>query len=188
MRLLFILFSICFSLSALAVEKVEFTGEITEKSLAKLQEKITKKAAKIPAGADRTILLDLQSGGGNLFATLKFVAGIPGLSKALNVVINTRVKSDCESSCTVLFTAGTERLARKWAKFGFHSPKIASKLPPGLSKQQVLDNARTRWYDAIGAVDMQLASDLQRHNYLMHAEMSFYRGNELLHGYVTQLY
>lgn len=178
-------FLIAFPSLALAEVKVSFTSEITPRSLESLEKKILKSVGKIKTGQDRSVVVDLDSGGGDLYATLKFITHMKQTAATMNFALHTRVRSSCESSCTVLFTMGEERRAGRRAQFGFHSPKIESRLPRGLSKKEVLAHARSRWIGAISAVDPLLASELEIRKYLYDDDMAYMDASELLSGYVT---
>ncbi|MES2525867.1 MAG: hypothetical protein V4598_02225 [Bdellovibrionota bacterium] len=171
--------------SALAEVKVSYNDEITPKSLTKLEENIKKAASKIKAGEERKVVIDLGSGGGNLYAALSFVGRINEISSKNNVVIDTRVRSSCESSCTILFTAGNQRRAGRFAQFGFHSPAIASKVPKGMDRKVILEEARRVWLDAVSAVDPTLTGILIKRKLLLDDEMTYLSRGELGTGYVT---
>ena len=174
-------------LMALAEEKIYFSGEITPKSLSHLEQKVLKAAASFKDGEERVIVIEMNSGGGNLFATLSFIEQIQKASVDLNFALHTRVRRACESSCTVLFTAGSVRQASRGAEFGFHSPAIASKVPRGMDRKSILRNARERWLGAVARVDIPLSYELDRRGYLLHDEMSYMSGKELNSGYVSEL-
>ncbi|MFL5783752.1 MAG: hypothetical protein ACJ76H_04015 [Bacteriovoracaceae bacterium] len=174
-----------FPLVTVAAVRVSFSDEITKDGLDKLEQKIRRAGANLKENQERIIQIDIDSGGGNLYATMDFVKSVASLMTELNVQINTRVASDCESSCTVLFTAGVERFASRWAHFGFHSPAIASRLPKGADRNAILLEARTRWLEAVGAVDAQLSTELERDGVLQRGEMTYFSSRELNHGYVT---
>jgi hypothetical protein len=174
-----------FPLVTVAAVRVSFSDEITKETLKKLEEKIRRASSGLKENDERVIQIDIDSGGGNLYATLDFVKNAAILMTELKVQINTRVYADCESSCTVLFTAGVERMASRWAHFGFHSPAIASRLPKDADRNAILLEARTRWLEAIGAVDAQLSTELERDGVLQHGEMTYFSARALNHGYVT---
>lgn len=170
---------------AFAEVRVSFWSEITPRSLASLEKKILKAVRKMKEGEDRSVVVDLSSGGGNLFATMRFITHMKQTAATLKFSLHTRVKSSCESACTVLYTMGEERRASKRAQFGFHSPKVESRLPRGVSRKEVLEHARARWIGAIAAVDPLLASELELRKYLFDEEMAYLEASELLSGYVT---
>lgn len=187
MKTVLILLALIQTFTALAQETVKFRGEITEKSLARLDKKITEAVARLPMDGDRRIILNLSSGGGNLFATLRFNDRMRASARALNFELHTLVTSNCESSCTVLYTVGSHRLAGKRGRFGFHSPKIESRLPKGVRKEDVLRNARARWMAAVKEIDPTLAEELDRKRFLYYDDMSYFSSRELLTGYVNEL-
>ena len=167
--------------------KVRFSSEITPKTLGKLEDSIKKESLKIPVGGERKVVIELSSGGGNLYAALSFVRRINDISAANNIVIDTLVRSSCESSCTVLFTAGNQRRAARGAQFGFHSPAIASKVPRGMNRKMIIDEARRVWLEAISLVDPTLSLTLEKRKMLMDEEMIYLSRKELNTGYVTDL-
>lgn len=175
------------SVKAFSQEKVSFRGEITPRSLSALEGRIAKALKKIRPDRSRTIRIELNSGGGNLYATLDFISRMRSFSRENQVRLQTYVSSSCESSCTVLFTLGEDRIAKNRARFGFHSPAIESRLPRGVRADDVLSRARARWISAISAVDPVLAEDVLRREYLEDADMSYYRGRDLLTGYVSEI-
>ncbi len=166
------------SLFSYAETTVRFSGEITPRSINSL---LTKIADKLKA--DPVVNVELSSGGGEIHAALDFVKGV----QRLDGTVNTVVKSSCESACTIMFTGGHERLARSSAQFGFHAPAIASRVPRGVSRKAVLQRAKERWMDAIGAVDGRAVSLIESREMLDDEEMSFLRGRELTSGYVTRI-
>ncbi len=185
MRNIIFILALLTTQSALAEVKVSFRDDITPRSLLKLEENIKKAALKIKEGEERKVVIDLESGGGNLYAALSFVRRINDISATNNVVIDTRVRGSCESSCTVLFTAGNQRRAGRGAQFGFHSPAIASKVPRGMNRITILENARRVWLEAISIVDPTLAGTLINRKMLMDDEMLYLSRSELETGYVT---
>lgn len=187
MRITFLILAVLFSISAYSQVEVSFSGEISPKTLAKLQANIEKAVTKIKKDAPRVVVLVLDSGGGNLYATLNFVDSMKEKASKLNVSLHTRVRSSCESSCTVLFTLGEKRMAGRWSKFGFHSPAVASKLPRGIRRADVIEEARDRWLEAISKVDPKLSLEVESRALLLDDEMSYLSGRELLSGYVTNL-
>ena len=187
MRILNFLMLVFFCHSALAGVSVSFHGEITQRSLSQLQEKIEKAALKLRNDEERVVILDLNSGGGNLYATLSFLDSIRIKASKLNITLQTRVKSACESSCTVLFTVGEKRMAGKRSKFGFHSPDVVSRLPRGLRRSDIIEEARDRWLIAVAKVDPALAIEIESRALLLDPEMSYLSGKDLMSGYVTEL-
>ncbi len=185
MRKLSLLILFSFSTQAFAASHVSFWNDITPASLSSLVKNIEKAALKIKADQERVVVIDLTSGGGDLYAAFKFVSDTPALEERLGIEIDTRVTSTCESACTVLYTAGRKRLARRGASFGFHSPAIASRVPRGVSRSAVLESARARWMAAITKVDPALAYEIDRRNLLMDEEMTYLSGRSLDGGYVT---
>lgn len=187
MRTLLFFLILMFSIPSLAKVKLSFEGEIDSDSLASLEKRILKEAGKMKPDSDRIIEITLDSGGGDLLKTFASVRRIRAFESSLNIRIHTRVWSNCESSCTVLYTAGSIRTAGRWAKFGFHSPKIASKVPANLSRTQIIEDARIRWISAISEVDSQLGVELERRGLLLRDRMTYLRSRDLLHGYVGKI-
>lgn len=185
MKALLLSLILMISMPALAAGKIYFEGEIDEDSLAELEKKIIREAGRLKPNAERIIRIDLDSGGGNLLKTFASVKRIRNFETSLNVKIHTRVSGTCESSCTVLYTAGSVRLAGKRASFGFHSPAIASKVPAGMNRTQIIEDARSRWISAINEVDAQLAAEVDRRGLLLKSNMTYMKAKNLVHGYVT---
>lgn len=188
MRFLITIFMALFTASVFAEVSVSFYGDITPKSLQKLQDKIHKAAVKMKSNEERVVVLDLDSGGGNLYATFDFIETMKDKASKLNIALHTRVKSACESSCTVLYTLGEKRLAGKRAKFGFHSPDVVSRIPRGMSRSGIIEEARDKWLTAVSKISPELAIELESRALLMDEEMSYLTGKELsTTGYVTDL-
>ncbi len=170
----------------MAASHVSFRRDITPATLSSLVKDIEKASLKIKPDQERVVVIDLSSGGGDLNAAFKFVNETPVLEARLGIEIDTRVTSTCESACTVLYTAGRKRIARKGASFGFHSPAIASRVPRGISRSAILEYARTRWLAAVTKVDPALAYEIDRRNLLNDEEMTYLSGRTLDGGYVTE--
>lgn len=176
------------SFQAMANTKVSFNGEITKSSIESLEKKIIKAAGKIKPGKPRVIIISLDSGGGDLQAANKFVGTARRLSVTHDVKIHTKVGwGSCESACTVLFTAGEERIASRRASFGFHTPSIQSRIPRGMSRDEILTMARQLWINAIARVDYQVASMVESKGYLFDEDFTYVDADELDTGYVTIL-
>jgi hypothetical protein len=166
------------SLFSHADTTVRFGGYISPSSINSLLSKVSKALE-----TDSVVTVELSSSGGEIAAALSFVQRAAGLGGT----VNTFVRSSCESACTIMFTGGVERLATSSAQFGFHAPAIASRVPDGVSREAVLQHARDRWMDAIGAVDGQAVRLIESRGMLNDEEMSYLRGRDLTTGYVTRL-
>jgi hypothetical protein len=177
-----------FSLSALAAQTVSFGGDITPTSMTNLLKKIdkaiVKDAKKNPA--QQIITIRLSSGGGNIYSALRFVREVESRNQG-SVTINTQVRSSCESACTILYTAGHNRQATRNARFGFHSPKIESRVPRDRSRDEIMQKAKDDWMDAVGAVDPGLVGEILRRRMLEDEDMTYFRGHEAVSGYVTEI-
>ena len=105
-----------------------------------------------------------------------------------DVKIHTKVSwGNCESACTVLFTAGEKRIASRRSRFGFHTPAIQSYIPEGTSRDEILTDARRLWIYAIAKVDVQVASMIESKGYLFDEDFTYIDADELDTGYVTVL-
>lgn len=166
------------SLLSYADTTVRFGGDINPRSINSLITKISKELAK-----DSVVNVELSSGGGEINAALDFVNRV----QRLNGTVNTVVHSSCESACTIMYTAGYERLASSAASFGFHAPAIASRVPRGVSREAVLQRARERWMDAISRVDGRAVYLIESRGMLDDEEMSYLRARDLTSGYVTRI-
>jgi hypothetical protein len=167
-----------FSLSSHADTTVRFDDDITSRSMNSLLSKISKALEK-----DSVVTVELSSGGGEIGAALDFV----NRAQRMNGTVNTLVNSSCESACTILFTAGLERLASSSAQFGFHAPEIASRVPRGVSREEVLQRAKDRWMEAIGRVDGRAVYLIESRGMLDNESMSYLRARDLTSGYVTRI-
>ncbi len=186
MRLLLFIF-ILLSFSVHAEVRVSFSGEITPRSLERLERNILKAVSNLREADERIVVAEINSGGGNLYAALAFIERIRKSEADLNFSLTTRVRHSCESSCTVLFTAGKTRQATRGASFGFHSPAIESRLPKGVDRRDVLRNARERWLGAVAKVDIPLSYELDRRGLLLNDEMKYIKGRDLATGYVSEI-
>lgn len=166
------------SLLSHAETTVRFGGAINPRSINSLISKITTELRKDPV-----VNVELSSGGGEINAALDFVNRV----RRLNGTVNTVVHSSCESACTIMYTAGYERLASSHASFGFHAPAIASRVPRGVSREAVLQRAKDRWMSAIGAVDGRAVYLIESRGMLDDEEMSYLRARDLTSGYVTRI-
>lgn len=190
MKTLIFALTVAFSSSLVfAQTSVSFSGKIDEYSLQGLERRIIKAISKIKPDKPRVIVINLDSGGGDLQKANRFVQTARSLEVTHNVTINTKVSSwaSCESACTVLFTAGTERLAGHRASFGFHTPKVESRLPRGVKEEEILTMARRLWINAIARVDHQVASLVESRGYLFDEEMQYLEADQLDTGYVTAI-
>ena len=103
--------------------------------------------------------------------------------------IHTKVNSysDCESACTLLFTAGEKRLASRYSRFGFHSPKFQSGPLGGLTAHDIEERYRRIWLEYVAKVDPASALMIESRQYLLDHDMSYVEADELASGYVTAL-
>lgn len=159
---------------------IRFSSEITPNSMNSL---VSKVASAHKAG-DRNITIELDSVGGNLGAALRANSRL----KAYGV--NTLVKRECASSCTVLFAAGRVRSASRGANFMFHAvhvEHIDSKLrKQGYTTKSVAQDYANRWLAAVRAASPSLASRLQARRTLIAGSDTNYSGTELRkYGYVN---
>lgn len=172
---------------ARAERSVRFNGTITQDTLRNLSSNITREARKLGPDEPREVIIDLNSGGGLLLPALDYVHEINFLERSLRIDISTRVRSECESSCTVLFTAGARRMARARARFGFHSPKIESRVRRDQDPEAILEEFRRLWLQAVGRVDPTVANLLRQRNLLYGDNMRTIRAEELSSGYVSEI-
>jgi hypothetical protein len=168
-----------------AVTVVGFSSKIRPSSIQRLTNDITRAASRLRPGASREIVIHLSSEGGILREAARFVDTAREIEQTLNIELNTKVTRSCDSACTVLFTAGTRRYARSSATFGFHAPKIESRLPRGVTAQQVMAAARNLWLGAIARVDLSFANQLEQGRYLYGEDMNEIQAGRVGYGYVT---
>lgn len=176
------------SFSALAERRVYFSSEITQRSIDRLESSIVKQSQKLKENEERIVVVDLDSGGGNIQEAIRFVRDVYRLSLENRIEINTRIRNgSCESACTIMFTAGEKRIASKYARFGFHTPKLESRVPAGRTKNEILEWARSLWLDAISRVDTEASYRIREKELLYSSEMIYLSGKELNTGYVNTL-
>ncbi len=159
---------------------IRFSDEVTINSM----DSLVNKVAKAYAAGDRNITVELDSGGGNLGAALNANNKLKGYG------VNTYVRNECASSCTVLFAAGKTRSASSGANFMFHAvhvEHIDRKLKKqGLTSRSVAQDYSNRWLAAVRAVSPSLASRLEARRTLIAGADTNYSGSELRkYGYVN---
>lgn len=168
------------------VSKVSFNGEITKSSIDSLIKRIDKAIAK-NTGTMKEIIIDLDSGGGNINEAIRAINYIRKLNRDPAIEMHTKVSSysDCESACTILYTAGEKRFASRSSKFGFHSPKFESGNKAGMTKREIEERYRKIWLNYVSAVDPAASANIDSRRYLLDEEMSYISGRDLNTGYVT---
>lgn len=166
--------------------KLSFSGYINQSSISRLIKKIDKAVAK-NKGTKQIITISLNSGGGNINEAIKAIQYIRNLNNDPLIEINTKVSSfsDCESACTILFTAGEKRLASERSEFGFHSPKLEKGKIEGMTRDEIEERYRQIWLRYIAMVDQTVASRVESSRYLYDDDMSYISGRDLATGYVT---
>lgn len=189
MNKIFVIFFIILSLPQALAKEIYFRGSINPDSISTLERNIIEKINSLTEDQERVITIILGSGGGNIPIAINFVRKVRRISAEYNVQIDTQVNYErCESACTILFTAGHRRIARKKSYFGFHSPSIDKEdIPQGRNKDELLEWARTHWLDAIAAVDNQLPQRIKERELLYKMGMTYLRGKDLTTGYVNTI-
>lgn len=165
--------------------KVYYSGYISKSSMIKLKKKIIKKFTEANGGPIK-INVKLKSLGGEIYWANDMVKFMNKLNQDPKIEINTEVRSECESSCTILFTGGKNRYASKYAKFGFHKPTLQSGSLENMTKDEVEEMFRQIWIRSIRNVDPEVSVYLSENDYFKYQEMKYLRSKELLTGYVTQ--
>lgn len=166
--------------------KLYFSGEITKSSIDRLLKRLDKAIAENKAD-QKEIVITLDSGGGNINETIRAINRIRELSAQPGIDIHTKVNSysDCESACTLLFTAGEKRLASRHSRFGFHSPKFQSGPLGGLTADDIEERYRRIWLEYVAKVDPTSALMIESREYLLDHDMSYVDADDLASGYVT---
>lgn len=166
--------------------KLSFSGYISKSSISRLIKKIDKAVAK-NRGTKQIITISLSSGGGNINEAIRAIQHIRNLNNDPLIEINTKVSSysDCESACTILFTAGEKRLASERSEFGFHSPKLEKGKIEGMTRNEIEERYRQIWLRYIAMVDQTVAARVESSRYLYDDDMSYISGRDLATGYVT---
>jgi ATP-dependent protease ClpP protease subunit len=169
--------------------KITFSGVIDKRSINRLISRIDKAIEK-NKGTQQKIILSLDSTGGDINETIRAVKYIRELNQDPLIEIHTKLLSNnnCESACTILFTAGEKRFAGERAKFGFHSPKFQRGDRNGMSKKEIEEIYRNVWFNYISQVDPSTADVLRSRGYLLHQWMSYLPARELSTGYVTDYF
>jgi len=173
------------TLEELEETKVSHYGYIGKNSMNKLKKKINKKITEANGGPIK-INVRLKSLGGEIYWANDMVQFMNKLNKDPKIQINTEVRSECESSCTILFTGGENRYASKYAKFGFHKPTLQSGSLNNLSKEEIEEMFRQIWIRSIRDVDPEVSVYLSENDYFKYQDMKYLRSDDLLTGYVTE--
>lgn len=181
------LFATSFALQSVAhAATISFHDDVTRNSMQSL---VAKVAAASNAG-DRNITIELDSGGGNLGAALVANAELKKYR------VNTLVKNECASSCTVLFAAGRIRTASRGANFMFHAVHVEhidkklkynkKKNVNGVTADQVAQNYAAAWLRTIRSASPSLANLLDKKRTLTRGDETNFSGAELRSsGYVN---
>lgn len=166
--------------------KISFGGYINKSSISRLIKKIDKAVEK-NKGTRQIITISLSSHGGNINEAIRAIQHIRNLNNDPLIEINTKVSSysDCESACTILFTAGERRFASERSEFGFHSPKLEKGKIEGMTRDEIEERYRQIWLRYIAMVDPTTASRVESSRYLYDDDMSYISGRNLATGYVT---
>lgn len=166
--------------------KLSFGGQITKSSISRLIKKIDKAVEK-NKGTRQIITISISSGGGDINEAIRAIQHIRNLNNDPLIEINTKVSSysNCESACTILFTAGEKRLASERTDFGFHSPKLEKGKIPGMTRDEIEERYRQIWLRYIAMVDQTVAARVESSRYLYDDDMSYISGRDLATGYVT---
>ena len=106
-----------------------------------------------------TLLVRVDSPGGDLLAATRMVTALRALDVARPVRIEVLMGGRCESMCTVLWAAASERLAAPAARFMFHAPRRAGSAPD--ERFACLEAEVAAMRAAIGRVDPLLLAEIQ---------------------------
>lgn len=183
-----LLITLFISQTTIAEDSVYFGSTITSSSLKSLEKSMVRSIRRMDRNEPRVLTLILSSDGGEIYPAIRFVDKVASLERQHNVQINTQVQGSCDSACTILFTAGRERIASRYSRFGFHSPQVEGRLPRGRNRQEVIASAKAAWVRSIARVDSHLAYELERGSDLDRENFRTYNGRQLYSsGYVTRL-
>lgn len=179
MKTAFSLFVVSVGFASLAnAGSVRLSDEISQSSVAR----VVAKVAELSKRGDRNITVELNSTGGDLHAALR------GYKQLRAYGVNTYVRNECSSSCTVLFAAGRRRSASTSSEFMFHAVKVRAVPGERVSRRELERIARqyaSSWLEVVRSVAPSLASELHRNRVLIDGERS-YSGYELRRsGYVN---
>lgn len=187
---IFFLILLLVSLNSYADVRVTFSGVVSKGSINSLIKKVEKAIKKQSNDQAKVITVSLNSPGGDIRQALRFVDYVQSLHDEGTAEVNTLLsatRKSCESSCTILFTAGLKRIAHPRASFGFHSPKYESGAPEGMSPEYIEGIFRSLWLDYVSRVDSGLADQLLTLGYLDTHKMNYIKAQDLYPGYVTDL-
>ena len=128
------------------------------------------------------VTLKLNLNGGDLEQAILLTEEIKRLNRETQTTINTQVSGSigCHSACTIIFTAGKKRIAKRNATFGFHSPSTDQS-----DEKPLIPVFRDLWLDYIYQVDSVLGEKLEAEKSLFKSQFTYFGAHELSSGYVT---
>ena len=156
---------------------VSFYGEINPYSVRTMAAKIEKQLWS----GDNDIVLHLESNGGEIPSALALANLLRSITESGRRVV-TYASSYCESACTIIFAAGSVRIARPDAEFYFHSVGVQG---AGKKRNEVQKTWSEVWLGQVGLVDERLADELNNNNITVGwGKERTYTAKELIdHGY-----
>ena len=157
------------------VERIYFAGAVNSRTVDALLAKVQRAKEQ---GAEEVIVV-LDSPGGDLQAALR------GAETLRSLGVDTEVDGgrSCDSSCTVLYTAGQRRYAHDNSRFLFHPVHVE---PWGKDKegrnvrltqeqqQRYRDSFASKWEDQVRRVAPPLADDLSKNRTLRDGRQTYY--------------
>lgn len=184
---------LCLKLSFLplfAQDSIEFKGLINKNSVSRTIRRIGQSLEHQRTLPEKIIILKLDSTGGDIEQARRFVREIKRLNLEPDISIHTMVSSrrkNCESACTIVFTAGKERLAHINSRFGFHSPRYQRGAPRGTNIQEIEEKYRSIWLSYIEPIDEHFAALIKGERWLYRDRMSYVNAQDAYPGYVTEI-
>lgn len=174
----------------LAQDTVDFKGTIDKDSVDKIIQRIVHSLDQQTEDLDKAVIIRLDSSGGNIEQARRLVREIKRLNlephTSIHTMISTRRKN-CESACTIIFTAGKERYAHIKARFGFHSPRYQRGAPRGTNIRELEQRYRDIWLSYIADVDEYFAQTIDDKRWLYRDRMSYAESQDAYPGFVTEL-
>ncbi|MGE3227363.1 MAG: ATP-dependent Clp protease proteolytic subunit [Parvibaculaceae bacterium] len=109
---------------------------------------------------ERSFLVRVDSTGGDVDAGIEMAEALRNLGAYRQTRIEVLAGSSCQSMCTVLWAAASERVAAPDACFMFHKPR--RRLVPAVRRFADVDEPTAAMRAAIGRVDETLLAELDR--------------------------
>ena len=145
--------------------EISISGKLTESKFEKAEQQI---AELIESTDGVPIRLVLNSSGGDVIATLKFISGLDVL-RAQGESIYTEVPSgkQCSSACVMLFAIGQRRYADSNSEFLVHALSVKGEDLSVARRRQIQQDYAIRYLSVLRRASAQFAADIDRQGLLL---------------------